>query len=149
MNFCFVLDELLSASSQPGKNKRLSYYLDLYKENNIKVLLSLYKKIELPPKYKKSFHTYFYYLDEFESPPLDYLDEIVNVIIKHLKKKEPVNVNCAAGITNSGMLLVAVIMKFNEIGFKVVAQHRYGIEDPDKIHFLKLYEKYLKQKKIK
>ena len=34
MNFCFVIDNKLSASSQPGKNKRLSFYLELYKENN-------------------------------------------------------------------------------------------------------------------
>jgi len=134
MNFCFVIDELLAASSQPGKNRRLPAYLDLYKENEIRVLYSLHKKIELPREYKSYFKSYLFKIDDYEIPSLNDLDVIVNTIIKHLKKKEPVNVNCSTGIGKSSLIITAVIMKYQNLPLKEtlkrVMEHRYvSLED--------------------
>jgi protein-tyrosine phosphatase len=151
MNFCFVIDNKLSASSQPGKNKRLAYYLDLFKENDVKVLLSTYKKVNLPEEYVKDFKTYFFPLSEFENPTISQLDEIVNTIIRHIKKNEAVNVNCAAGISNSNMVLIAVVMKFRELGVheaaEYVGQFRGTLHEPEKISLLRDYERFLEARK--
>jgi len=147
MNFCFVYNNLLSASSQPGKNKRTSYYLDLYKENQIKVLVSLYKKIILPKEYENEFQIYFYPISEIEYPSMEIIDEIVDLIIRHIKKKEPVNVNCAAGISTSAMILSATLMKLLETNcddaMNIISKNRYALEEFEKIFILREYGKYL------
>lgn len=151
MNFCFVIDGLLAASSQPGKNKRLTYYLDLYRDSGIKVLISLYKKIIVPDNYKKDFLLYHMPIDEYETPSLIEVDKIVDTIIKHIKKGEPVNINCAAGISNSSMILIAAIMKYEnanyEDAFKKVSDSRFALDEPEKESFLKDYELFLEKKK--
>lgn len=152
MNFCFVLDDLLAASSQPGKNRRIQAYLDLYKENNIKVLLSLYKKIHLPEDYKDDFITYYYKINDSEIPALEELDKIVDTVMMHITRKEAVNVNCAAGISKSGLVLIAVLMKYHDIdyqeAFGIVSEHRYAIEEEETKLLLTDYQKFLQSQKV-
>jgi len=144
MNFCFVYNELLSASSQPGATERISSYLALFRENNIKVLISLHKDIELPAKYKSFFTTYYFPIPDYETPDLDYLDKIAKTAIKHIKKDEPVNVNCAAGIGRSGTILVAILMKYKKMKYEdaleIVRKHRYAVETDEQEEILKEYE---------
>ena len=147
MNFCFVINDLLSASSQPGKNRRAKYYFDLYRENNIKVLLSLYKKIELPPEYQFHFRTYHFEYVDLINDPREF-DQVVDIIIGHLKKREASNINCEAGISQSAVLLTGVLMKFYRISyheaFKRIAEHRYPVEDDEAVSHLLAYESYLR-----
>lgn len=149
MNFCFVINDLLSASSQPGKNRRTKYYMDLYKENNIKVLVSLYKTIDIPEEHAGSFLTYYFKFDDIKSGGIQQLDEIVNIIIEHIKKDEPVNVNCEGGITESATVLTATLMKHLELSHKEayekVSEHRYAMEDEESEKLLMGYEEYLEQ----
>jgi protein-tyrosine phosphatase len=148
MNFCFVLDDLLSASSQPGKNRRITDYLTLYRENNIKALVSLYKKIELPKEFEGLFTTYHFKIDDLQVPSVKQVDEIVDTIIKHLRKKEAVNINCAAGISHSGLILIAVMMKYLELdygtSYRKVSEQRYAMEEDDYKGVLIGYERYLR-----
>ncbi len=147
MNFCFVLDDLLSASSQPGKNRRVQAYLDLYKENNIKVLVSLYKKIDPPEGYETDFTYHHFKLEDGEIPAPKKIDDIVNIVIKHLRRKEPVNVNCAAGISHSALVLIATLMKFQEMSYEAaylkVSDQRYALEEEEYKQALKQYETFL------
>ncbi|MBN8219141.1 MAG: dual specificity protein phosphatase family protein [Spirochaetes bacterium] len=147
MNFCFVLDDLLSASSQPGKNRRIQDYLQLYRENNIRVLLSLYKRLDLPADWGEEFLTYHLKITDFEAPSLDMLDRIVDQIIVHLRKKEAVNVNCAAGISHSGLVCTAVLMKYLELDSATahakVAEQRGALEDEEHLARLREYERFL------
>ncbi|MBL8991779.1 MAG: dual specificity protein phosphatase family protein [Spirochaetia bacterium] len=147
MNFCFVLDDLLSASSQPGKNRRVQAYLDLYKENNIKVLVSLYKKIDPPEGYEDDFTYYHFKLEDGEIPSPQKIDSVVNIILKHLRRKEPVNVNCAAGISHSALVLIATLMKFEEISYESafikVSDQRYALEEDEYKQALRQYETFL------
>lgn len=144
MNFCFVIDELLAASSQPGSNRRLPNYLSLYKENGVKVLYSLAKRIDLPSEFEKQYKTYFFKINDYEVPTMDELDSIVDTILAHMKKNEPVNVSCSTGIGKSSMVITAVLMKHKNItkdeAIKIVAEHRYvSLEDGTK-ELLKQYE---------
>ncbi|HBE03432.1 MAG: hypothetical protein A2096_00500 [Spirochaetes bacterium GWF1_41_5] len=145
MNFCFVYEELLSASSQPGASERLETYLSLYRENGIKVLISLHKVIKLPDKFKKYFTVYNIPLSENEVPSIEQIDKIVKTAVKHLKKKESVNINCASGIERSGIILVAVLMRFLNKSYhdalKMVSEHRYGVESREIENLLVEYEK--------
>lgn len=149
MNFCFVINNLLSASSQPGKTRRIKYYMDLYEENNIKVLLSLYKPIETPEGYERKFKIYhFKWVDIIKNNSIDGLDHIVDVILGHLSQKEAVNVNCEGGINESSIVLVATIMKYKsvpyEVAFKKVSDHRYAMKDQETVSLFKSYENFLK-----
>ena len=149
MNFCFVINNLLSASSQPGKNRRLNYYLELYKENNIKVLISLHKKLDLPDTFDSSFKTYLFKYNQIAVTP-EKIDEVVEVILKHVRKNEPVNVNCEGGITESGTILTATLMKYLELSykdaFKRVSEHRFALGDDESTNMLIQYEKFLANK---
>lgn len=147
MNFCFVIDDLLSASSQPGKNRRIQDYLQLYRENNIRVLVSLYKKIDLPPEWVDEFSTYHMKTTDTETPSIAMLDSITEVVVRHLRKKEAVNVNCAAGISHSGLVCAATIMRFFEqdaaTAHRKVAEQRCALEEEDHLALLQQYERLL------
>ena len=149
MNFCFVVNDLLSASSQPGKNRRIKYYMDLYKENNIKVLVSLYKRIDLPEEYTGQFQTYYFKWRDMENDNIGQLDYVVDVILKHISKKEAVNVNCEAGITESAVVLTATIMKYLGLpyrkAFEKVREQRYAMEDEASFSLLRAYESFLRK----
>lgn len=70
------------------------------------------------------------------------LDRIVDQIIVHLRKKEAVNVNCAAGISHSGLVCTAVLMKYLELDSATahakVAEQRGALEDEE--HLARLRE---------
>ncbi|HMB01949.1 MAG TPA: dual specificity protein phosphatase family protein, partial [Spirochaetota bacterium] len=134
MNFCFVIDNLLSASSHPGKNRRMHQYINLYNENKIKVLYSVQKKIQLEPEQADNFILYHHKLEVLEVPPMDEVNKIVDEILYHIKKEQPVNVSCETGIGRSSLICMAVVMKYYGIGvneaYKLINQHRYvNMED--------------------
>lgn len=123
--------------------------MDLYKENNIKVLLSLHKVIEVPEEYHEQFQIYhFKWSDLKGSNSLEQLDHIVDVILKHLHRREGVNVNCEGGITESAVVLMATLMKHegipHDLAFKKVSEHRYAMEDEESSELLGEYERFLK-----
>lgn len=150
MNFCFVIEDLLSASSQPGKNRRIQDYLQLYRENNIRVLISLYKRIDLPVDWTDEFTTYHIKTTDTETPSIALLDSITEVVVRHLRKKEAVNINCAAGISHSGLVCAASIMRFFEqdaaTAHRRVAEQRCALEEEDHIALLQQYERLLSRR---
>ena len=149
MNFCFVVDNLLSASSQPGKNRRIKYYMDLYKENNIKVLVSLHRKIEVPEEYSGKFEIYHFKWSDIENSDVKNLDHIVNIVLSHVNKKEAVNINCEGGTANSAAMLAATIMKYKGISkenaLEIISKHRYAMGDDESTQLLETYEYFLSQ----
>lgn len=146
MNFCFVIDNMLSASSQPGKNKRLSQYFTVYEESGIRVLVSLYKDITIPEKYEKRFEKYHFYIDETTLPDYSYLDKIVNLVIEKIQEKKPVNINCGSGMRISTMVLIAVIMKLRDFTYdealSAVSEVRFAALDIEEENYLKKYRKF-------
>ncbi len=151
MNFCFIIDSLLSASSQPGKNRRIKYYMDLYKENKIKALVSLHRKIEIPEEYVGKFEIYHFKWNDIINGAIEDLDDIVNIALDYINKKEAVNINCEGGTTNSAIMLAAILMKHRDISqnnaFQIISERRYAVEEHDTIELLENYQFFLDKKK--
>ena len=146
MNFCFIIDQLLSISSQPGINRRLQYYVNQYKENNVQVLVSLYKEIEKTNELS-SFTLYHYpfMIQEATDEGLSYLDKIVSTVTYHMNKDETVNINCKSGISESSIILIAIMMKHGKMNYEeattYISKYRYAESTEASTQLLKAYEK--------
>jgi protein-tyrosine phosphatase len=84
----------------------------MFKEIGITAIVNLMEENLYDPT-----HLGFYYLHkgfpDDTYPPHEYLDEILNFIELHLKNKGKVLVHCSMGVSRSGGIIIAWLLKKN------------------------------------
>lgn len=133
-----VMDNLYIGNMIAARSK------DILKAYNIKHIIQVSNDFQ--PPYADTYHYLWINVpDDLNTNLYEFFDGTYNFIEKYLKKYEPVLIHCAAGVSRSGTILIAYLMKKFAISYKdalEMARYVRPCINPNEsfVHQLKIYE---------